>query len=104
MNAIYHLAGIAVVWVLAVLLLSALCYWLYFALIKRYAANAWLGFRVYVLGEQFVINRHKARVLTAAYQKTKQLAWWERDIIAYSIKQARREGRCVFAPKAKLIP
>lgn len=101
MEAIYHWVGFAVVWLAVAAVLVAVSFGLNEWLIKPHFGNAHLWVRIFLFGHRFVVSRHKARVLTAAYQKTNQLAWWERNMLAYSIKQARREGRCVFVPQQK---
>jgi hypothetical protein len=95
MDAVYHWVGFSIVWAAMLALSVASFYLVYQWLIKPHWGNAMLWLRVHLLGEKFVRSRHKARVLTAAYQKTTQLAGWERNLLAFTIRQARREGRCV---------
>jgi hypothetical protein len=89
MEAIYHWVGVTVVWGVATFLLGVACFRVYTNVLERHWGNAILWVRVFVFRKRWKLTRERARILTAAYQKTKQLARWERNIIAYSVRQCR---------------
>lgn len=99
MESIYHWVGVLVVWAAMVALGTAASYLFYEFVIKPHIGNAWLWVKIFVLRKPWDLTREGARRMTSAYQKTSQLAGWERDMIAYCIKRSRRNGTCIFKPR-----
>ena len=89
---LYHWAGFVLVWGVVAVLVAAACYRIYTHAIEPHWGNAILWVRVFVFRKQWRLTRKKASILIAAYQKSKQLARWERNIIARSIRDARRRN------------
>ncbi len=103
MNTLYHWVGFVAAWLMFAGLLLVACIAFYQHIIAPHFGNALLWVRVRVFGEQWITSRRQARILTGAYQKYTQLARWERNLIAYSIKQYRRSAP-VPSPAASPAP
>lgn len=91
MNSLYTYLGKAVVWLVLAVATAAGGWQFYTRWIEPHYGNAILWLRVFVFRKRWHLSREGARIMTAAYQKSSQLARWERNIIACAIRKSRPE-------------
>lgn len=98
MNTIYHYVGLFFFWALVLAGALVLGYWVWdsdwFATIRRRGGNLRLIFHTAFAGKRLPITRNNLQLAISfgGRRGVWRADWWERDVIAYHIKYARKLG------------